>query len=331
MAQFDLPLDALRTYRPDVPESPHFDEFWAATFAAQPPAELIDETLIDNRQALIDTYDLTFAGYGGAPVKAWLHVPAGAAGPLPTVVRYHGYSVSRGMPLAPVYAAAGYAQFDLDNRGQGWHAPSIFDRTADPDAGAGEFGPPGPMTKGISAPDSYYYRRLITDALHLLRVAAGHRLVDPARLVVAGVSQGGYLTLAAAGLAPSLGIELAGAMPDVAFMCHIRRAVGLTDDAPFSEVARFIRAAPHLADAVWETLGHFDGVSFARRATCPALFSVALADTICPPSTVFAAHNAYGGPRDIVVYPHSGHEGGQDVQVWRQLGWLAAGLSAAPA
>lgn len=323
MAQFDLPLDALRTYQPEVAEAPGFDAFWAETLAADPPAELLAETMIDNRQALIDTYDLTFTGFGGAPIKAWLHVPAGATGTLPTVVRYHGYSVSRGMPLAPVYAAAGYAQFDLDNRAQGWHAPNIFERSADPDAAAGDFGTPGPMTRGIATAERYYYRRLITDAVRLLHVAAGHRFVDPARLVVAGISQGGYLTLAAAGLAPSLGIGLAGALPDVAFMCHIRRAVGLTDDAPFSEVARFIRAAPHLEDAVWDTLSRFDGVSFARRATCPALFSVALADTICPPSTVFAAHNAYGGPSDIVVYPHSGHEGGQDVQLWRQLGWLA--------
>ena len=323
MAQYDLPLDVLRTYRPDIAESPTFDSFWAATLAADEPPAVLEEALLDNRQALVDTYDLTFTGHGGAPVKAWLHVPAGATGPLPAVVRYHGYSVSRGMPLAPVYAVAGYAQFDLDNRGQGWHAASVFERTPDPHEDAGEFGPPGPMTKGIASRETYYYRRLITDAVRLLQVAAGHRLVDPSRLVVAGVSQGGYLTLAAAGLAPSVGIDLAGAMPDVAFMCHVRRAVGLTDDAPFSDIARFIRAAPNLEDAVWETLSHFDGVSFARRAQCPALFSVALADTICPPSTVFAAHNHYGGPKEMVVYPHSGHEGGQDVQTWRQLGWLA--------
>ncbi|MHA6525909.1 acetylxylan esterase [Tessaracoccus sp. G1721] len=326
MAQFDLPLDVIRTYRPDVPESADFDAFWADTLAADAPVQLLDEAPLDNRQALIDTFDLTFTGFGGAPIKAWLHVPAGATGPLPTVVRYHGYSVSRGMPLAPLYAAAGYAQFDLDNRGQGWHAASIFERSPDPHDDAGAFGPPGPMTKGIASRETYYYRRLITDAARLLQLAAGHRLVDASRLVVSGISQGGYLTLAAAGLAPSLGIQLAGAMPDVAFMCHIRRAVGLIDDAPFSDVARFIRAAPHLEDAVWETLSSFDGVSFARRATCPALFSAALADTVCPPSTVFAAHNAYGGPRDIVVYPHSGHEGGQDVQLWRQLGWLAENL-----
>ncbi len=323
MAQYDLPLEDLRTYAPEIPEAPSFDQFWATTLAADEPVSIIAETRIDNRQRQIDTYDLTFTGFGLAPVKAWLHVPAGARGPLPTVIQYHGYAGSRGMPLAPVYASAGFAHLELDSRGQGWSRPTLFDRTADPHPSAGGFGPPGPMTDGLDDPDAYYYRRLITDAVRLLQLAAGHPVVDPERLFVAGASQGGYLTLAAAGLAPSVGIPLAGALPDVAFMCHIRRAVGLTDDAPFSDVARFIRAAPHLEDAVWHTLSHFDGVSFGRRAECPALFSVALADTICPPSTVFAAHNHYGGQRDIVVYPHSGHEGGQDVQTWHQLAWLA--------
>jgi cephalosporin-C deacetylase len=34
------------------------------------------------------------------------------------------------------------------------------------------------------------------------------------------------------------------------------------------------------------TLSYFDGVNFAKRATAPAMFSVALMDQVCPPSTV---------------------------------------------
>ena len=43
------------------------------------------------------------------------------------------------------------------------------------------------------------------------------------------------------------------------------------------------------------TLSYFDGVSFARRAAAPALFSVGLMDMVCPPSTVYAAFNASRG------------------------------------
>ena len=45
MAQFDLPLDALRTYQPDVPESPRFDEFWSSTLAHDEPVALLEELL----------------------------------------------------------------------------------------------------------------------------------------------------------------------------------------------------------------------------------------------------------------------------------------------
>jgi cephalosporin-C deacetylase len=53
------------------------------------------------------------------------------------------------------------------------------------------------------------------------------------------------------------------------------------------------------------------------------LFSVALQDDVCPPSTVYAAYNAYGGPRQIIEYPFNDHEGGEGFQRQAQLGWLA--------
>lgn len=322
MAQFDLPLAELWEYCPTVTEASGFDEFWKRTLSEQPTVSAT-EVLLENRLVTIDTYDLSFTGFDGSPVKAWLHVPAGTNGPLPTVLCYCGHSGSRGMPFDATFAAAGYAQFIMDSRGQGWNSGNLFGGTPDHHTDAGTFGPPGPVTKGIVSAETYYYRRLITDAIHMLQYAMTHPLVDPARVFVAGGSQGGYLAMAVSGLAGSLGIELAGALPDVPFMCNIRRGVELTDDQPYSMMAQFLKAAPHLEGQVWESLSHFDGVSFARRATCPALFSVALADTTCPPSTVFSAYNVWGGEKDIEIYPYNNHEGGGAVQTWKQLGWLS--------
>ena len=63
-----------------------------------------------------------------------------------------------------------------------------------------------------------------------------------------------------------------------------------------------------------------------RRATAPALFSVALMDETCPPSTVFAAYNAYGGAEGDRVYPFNDHEGGEAFHEVVKLGWLRARL-----
>ena len=76
-------------------------------------------------------------------------------------------------------------------------------------------------------------------------------------------------------------------------------------------------------DQVFRTLSYVDGVTFAARATAPALFSVALMDLSCPPSTVYAAYHAYlPTDKDIEVYPFNGHEGGEAFQDARRLEFL---------
>jgi cephalosporin-C deacetylase len=332
MAIVDLPLAELRSYRPDVEEPADFDDFWRRTLAETRAHDLaVTSTPVDNKLALIDTYDITFAGFGGTPVKAWLHVPAGASGPLPTVVQYHGYSLGRGFPHSfTQWAQAGWAHFVLDTRGQGWNVGGQSE-TVDVSVDAGARHTPGFLTAGLDAPDRYYYRRVYTDAVRLLEVAQASELVDSSRIVVTGGSQGGGITIAAAGLAPLAGIELAGAAPDVPFLCHFRRALEVTDARPYGELTEFLAGWRDQVDQAFHTLSYFDGVNLGRRATAPALFSVALMDDICPASTVFAAYNVYGEAagaaatiaKDIAIYTYNGHEGGGGYQVTAQLDWFA--------
>jgi len=89
---------------------------------------------------------------------------------------------------------------------------------------------------------------------------------------------------------------------------------------------RYLKAHRDLVEQTFATLAYFDGAVLARLAVAPALFSVALMDVICPPSTVFAAYNAYAGPKDIAVYEFNDHEGGEAFQRTRQLGWLEDAL-----
>lgn len=50
--------------------------------------------------------------------------------------------------------------------------------------------------------------------------------------------------------------------------------------------------------------------STSPRGTARALFTAALMDATCPPSTVFAAFNRYAGPKEIAVWECNGHGGG---------------------
>ncbi|KPC72196.1 acetyl xylan esterase, partial [Thermoactinomyces vulgaris] len=76
-------------------------------------------------------------------------------------------------------------------------------------------------------------------------------------------------------------------------------------------------------ERAFATLDYFDGVNFAARGTAPALYSVALMDDVCPPSTVFAAYNRWQGEKQITVWPWNGHEGGGILQRAEQLKFLA--------
>ncbi|SDS49911.1 acetylxylan esterase [Microlunatus soli] len=329
MAMFDLDLDQLRQYRPTVAEPADFDEFWSKTLAAAQDFDL-DPTFepVDVGTPIFDSYDLTFSGFGGTRVKGWVNVPAGATGPLPTVVEFLGYSGGRGFPFSrTVFASAGWAHLVMDTRGQGWNTggPSATPDDA-PEAGFNHAS--GFMTSGLDDPKNYYYRRLYTDTVRCLQAAISNPLVDASKIVVAGGSQGGGLSIAAAGLASYAGIELAGCAPDVPFLCHFQRALKITDNAPYSEITSYLHGWRDRVETAYQTLSYFDGVNLGRRATAPTLFSVALMDATCPPSTVYAAYNFYGEraggqpEKSINVYSHNGHEGGGDYQTQAKLEWI---------
>jgi cephalosporin-C deacetylase len=313
----DLPLDELRRYQNRRSRPVDAPEFWAGTLAdaARYPVAATFEPA-DSGLRLVDTFDVCFAGYGGHPVRGWLHLPAGQASPLPCVVQYVGYGGGRGLAHENVFwAVAGYAHFIMDTRGQG-AAGSVGD-TPDPEPAGPSH--PGFMTRGILDPATYYYRRLYVDAVRAVDAARCGRQIDAARVIVAGGSQGGGLALAVAGLRD----DLAGVMADVPYLSDFRRAVSVAERGPYLEIARYLKTDRRRTEDVLRTLDYFDVASLVRSATAPALFSVALQDEICPPSTVYAAYNAYGGPRRILEYPYNDHEGGEGFQRQAQLEWLA--------
>jgi cephalosporin-C deacetylase len=315
----DMPLEELKIYQPERTEPLDFDAFWLRT---------LDETRkhsLDARYVemnfglkLFKTYDLSFSGYGGQEIKGWFIVPKEAgAGKLPCVVVYVGYGGGRGYPLDwLVWSSAGYATLVMDTRGQG--SAWLRGDTADLEPEGSSPQVPGFLTRGILSPESYYYRRVISDAVRAVEAAKEHPQVDPERIVVAGGSQGGGLALAVSGLVDGL----AGAMIDVPFLCHYRRAVDVTDQGVYTEITRFCKVHRDKINTVFNTLSFFDGLNFAVRADTNALFSVGLMDTICPPSTVYAAFNHYRGPKDMRVWEFNDHEGGDNYQKVEQLKFL---------
>lgn len=321
MALFDLPLDELEKYRPTIAEPADFDSFWADTLAeAAEHAPLVAVDPVRTGLSLIDTWDVTFTGFAGHPIRAWHSRPAGTQGhPLPVVVEYLGYGRGRGLPVERLlWPAAGYAHLLVDTRGQGGQYGNGGD-TPDP-VGSGP-ATPGFLTRGITSPHTAYLRRLLTDAARAVDAAAA--LPDVRGVAVVGNSQGGGMAIAAAGLNPRAEALLASSP----LLCHIGRNITITDAQPYAEIVQFLAVQRHSADRVLTALSYFDAAHFAHRTPAPALFATGLRDTICPPSGVFAAYNALATTdKEIAVYPFNHHEGGEAHHVVRQLSWLTSHL-----
>ncbi|NIM93162.1 MAG: acetylxylan esterase [Anaerolineales bacterium] len=315
---FDMPLNELKTYLPTRDEPEDFDVFWSNTLdeARAFPLEAEFES-VDFGLKTVETYDVQFNGYGGQSILAWLLLPKDQRDPLPCVIEFIGYGSGRSFPTDwLLWSSAGYAHFVMDTRGQGsgW----LKGDTPDPDPEGSSPHHPGFMTKGILDPHTYFYRRLFTDGVRAVEAARSHSEIDAGRIALTGNSQGGGVTIALCGLIDDISVI----MPDVPFLCHYRRATEITDAMPYQEITHFCKVHRDQVDTVFRTLSYFDGINFAARGKANALFSAALMDLTCPPSTVFAAYNHYAGPKDIRVWQYNDHEGGGSYQELEKVKFL---------
>lgn len=324
MPSIDMPLEQLREYRPPLTRQDDHAEFWATTLAetrAHDLAPVFDLVEYPIRDVLV--HKLSYAGFGGHRIHGWYLLPRGTEEqPVPPVVVYHGYSGSAGFvhQLLP-WVMLGCAVVAVDTRGQGGE-------TGDPGGYSGG-STMGWMTQGMLEPLDYFYRRAYSDCVRAIDFVCSRPELDAEHLTVAGGSQGGGLCLAVAGLDQRVRICL----PDVPFLCHFDRAARIALNGPYLEIQRYFQRFPQHAETALRTLSYFDAMNLAAdiRPDCRMLWSVALWDDVCPPSTVFAAYHhcpvpEVDGGKEMAIYPYNSHEGGGGWQKERQLAWLHEAL-----
>lgn len=81
---------------------------------------------------------------------------------------------------------------------------------------------------------------------------------------------------------------------------------------PYKELYLYFRQHDPMherAHKFWERLGYIDLQHLAPRIRANTTFFTGLMDTVCPPSTQFAAYNKITAPKDMKIYPDFGHEG----------------------
>ncbi len=320
---FDLPLSELRSYTGRNPRPADFDAYWERAFAeleAIPP-ELELRPAVQKppfgtgpEPAFAEYYDLWFTGVGGARVYAKLAKPVGDAakrrlgknGKGPAVLLFHGYSVRSGdWESLLALTASGFTVAALDCRGQGGLSEDV--------GGVKGNTLQGHIVRGLTdalegRPEKLLFRSIYLDAARLARLVMAMEKVDPERVGVSGWSQGGGLTLACAALEP----RLARAAPVYPFLCDYKRVweMDLAVDA-YAELALWFRRFDPLherEEEVFNALGYIDAQHLAPRIRAEVLMSTGLMDTICPPSTQFAAYNRIKSVKRHLLYPDYKHE-----------------------
>src|SRR5699024_10358259 len=80
-----------------APTAAETDAFWARTLAQHGAARGLERRPLSTPLCTLHVEDLTFQGFDGSPVRAWMLWPAGTA-PRATVVQFLGNNTGRGIP-----------------------------------------------------------------------------------------------------------------------------------------------------------------------------------------------------------------------------------------
>jgi cephalosporin-C deacetylase len=305
---FDLPLHELKTYQGTNPRPADFDAFWDRGLAEM---RGLDPKL-EHRPAQFQTpfaecLDMFFTGVGGARVHAKLLRPKKAAKKHPAVLMFHGYSGSAGDWSDKLgYAAMGYTVAALDCRGQGGQSEDV--------GGAVGNTLHGHIIRGLDdVPEKMLLRLIYLDCAQMAKIVMEMDDVDPARVGATGGSQGGGLTLACIGLEPRIKL----AAPVFPFLSDYQRVWKIDQDRDaYQELKDYFRRFDprhEREEEVFTKLGYVDVQHLAKRIRSEVLLAVGLRDTICPPSTQFAAYNKITSKKSMVLYPDFGHEGLPDL------------------
>jgi cephalosporin-C deacetylase len=302
MAVFEMPLEDLRTYAGRNPRPADFDAYWERALreldstAAQP--ELKSHP---SPARFADCFDLWFTGVGGARIHAQ-YVRPRTPGPHPAVLKFHGYSRDAGDWFDKLpWAAQGMAVAAMDVRGQGGLSEDV--------GGVKGTTLRGQIVRGLDDhPDKLLFRQIFLDTVQLARVVMSLPEVDPARVAATGGSQGGGLTLACAALEP----RVVRAAPVFPFLCDYKRVweMDLARDA-YEELTYYFRQFDPThkhEDDIFTRLGYIDVQHLADRIKARVQMTTSLMDTVCPPSSQFAAYNRIRSEKEMVLYPDFGHE-----------------------
>ncbi|MCK9478011.1 MAG: acetylxylan esterase [Firmicutes bacterium] len=305
MPLVDMPLAKLREYTGINPCPSDIDQYWDLALEEMNKITAEVELVpLGYKFPTVECFDLYFTGVKGARVHAKFARPKFIAKPAPAVLEFHGYTGrSADWDSLLTYAGQGFCVAALDCRGQAGESEDV----------GGVIGNThrGHIIRGLSSdnPHDLLFRHIFLDTAQLAKIVMDFPEVDEKRVAAKGGSQGGGLTIACAALEPRIR-KIAPAIPflsDYKRVWEMDLAVGA-----YEEIRTYFRQFDPCHEReheIFNRLGYIDVKNISKRIKAQVLMGTGLMDTICPPSTQFAAYNNITSPKDVAIYPDFGHEG----------------------
>ena len=274
-----------------------FNAFWQRTLEEQAKIPLDLQLSKVKELDKVEVYKFNFAGLLHRRIYGYLTVPKDKTKRYPAILilpssgEHHinipNYADAHGNPYACMAINITNLDVDLPEEQYDWRTwPAPY------------------LVTGILDRDYYSLRFSFAGLVRAAEVLSARPEVQPDEMLCMGSSQGGGLTLIAAGLYP----KFKAAIANVPGLCRLDWNVNYLNPPYFP-----IATSSDGRGTVLSTLQYYDPVHFARNITCPIWVSLGLMDDVTPSMGVFCAYNVIpAAQKHLHVMPYIGHGGSLD-------------------
>ena len=289
--------------RPWTQEPADFTSFWQNSISQmrqQQDLSYTQEPAKEYTTDKIDCYLIKLKIDRNYSLYGYLFLPKNAkSGTCPAVLCPPGAGVKTiKEPLRhKYYAENGFIRLETEIHGLDPRLPqSVFSDVSHAFNG----GDTGYLESGIDNRDRYYMHHVYLGLVRCLDLLTSLPQWDGKNLAVQGGSQGGALSIVAAGLDPRV------------TQCIVNHPA-LSDMAAYVEPGRtggyphFNKMRGLLTPGNIKTLAYYDVVNFARHITCPVYMTWGYNDDACPPTTSYAVWNTLKCPKESLITPINEH------------------------
>lgn len=282
--------------QPTIKTPPDFMAFWEnekaelAKIQLQPKLTLLPEKCTDK----VNVYHVSFRNFGNSRIFGMLCIPK-KAGKYPALLHVPGAGIR------PYSGDIANAEKGLVTLQIGIHGIPV---NLDPDVytALSEGALKNYWTFNLDNKETNYYRRVYLGCVRAVDFLCQLPETDTTRIGINGGSQGGALSIITSTIDSRIKY-LTAYYPALSDMTgYLEGRAGGWPHLFTGQNLAFQNKPDKIA-----ALGYYDVVSFARNLKTPGYYSLGYNDEVCPPTSMFAAYNQIGAPKEIFVVPETGH------------------------